>query len=368
MSSISVELLQHPEHKEEIMDVWSSLCHSSVHSFFLSWEWTSCWLDSLPENENIKLVIVKDRGVNISAFFIGSKTIHRSIFVTSKSIFLNTTGDEILDNLYIEHNGFLTKPGISFSPISILEQAGIDWNEFVFPAVSEEAVVFTSELKTDLKYTLTEKREICYYVDLEKVRECNFNYVSLLSKKRRYQVRRAMQYYQKSGDVNMTIANNVEQALAMFEELIFLQIARSKNKNMQSSFYSSYFVSFHKKLIRELVPKGMVELLHIKCADKTIGILYNFIYKGRVLFYQCGYVYEDDPYCKPGYISLIQAIEYYARNNQAVFDFLAGDAQYKKVLATNSIQMFWITLQKNKLIFQLERKLKKFMLLIKILQ
>ena len=41
-----------------------------------------------------------------------------------------------------------------------------------------------------------------------------------------------------------------------------------------------------------------------------------------------------------------------------VYDFLAGDDRYKRSLATHGGRLFWLTLQKRRLSFSLERGLR----------
>jgi CelD/BcsL family acetyltransferase involved in cellulose biosynthesis len=86
--------------------------------------------------------------------------------------------------------------------------------------------------------------------------------------------------------------------------------------------------------------------------------LYQFRHKGHVYSYQSGFHYERDNRLKPGLVSHRLAIEHSLSAGDAVYDFLGGDDRYKRSLATHGGQLFWLTLQKRRLVFSLERGLR----------
>jgi CelD/BcsL family acetyltransferase involved in cellulose biosynthesis len=80
----------------------------------------------------------------------------------------------------------------------------------------------------------------------------------------------------------------------------------------------------------------------------TIGYLYNLVYDKNVLFYQSGLNYSGSNIYRPGLISHYYAIIHNAQKGMDVYDFLAGDSDYKKSLSTNSCRMYWARLVKGK--------------------
>jgi CelD/BcsL family acetyltransferase involved in cellulose biosynthesis len=73
-----------------------------------------------------------------------------------------------------------------------------------------------------------------------------------------------------------------------------------------------------------------------------------------VLFYQSGLNYSAGNQYRPGLVSHYFAILHNAAQNMDSYDFLAGDADYKKSLGTNSLPMYWIRLIKNNSRYRLE--------------
>ena len=80
---------------------------------------------------------------------------------------------------------------------------------------------------------------------------------------------------------------------------------------------------------------------------------------GRVLFYQSGFAAFDDPRIKPGYVCHAAAIEHAAAAGHAIYDFLGGDGRYKQSLATDETQLAWVRVQRPRLRFAIEDRLRR---------
>jgi CelD/BcsL family acetyltransferase involved in cellulose biosynthesis len=124
------------------------------------------------------------------------------------------------------------------------------------------------------------------------------------------------------------------------------------------AFANPFFTAFHRRLVREALSRKEVELARISSEKGALGYLYQFRKNGHVYSYQSGFHYEQDNRLKPGLVSHRLAIEHSLSTGDAVYDFLAGDDRYKRSLATHGGQLFWLTLQKRRLAFSLERRLR----------
>ena len=78
------------------------------------------------------------------------------------------------------------------------------------------------------------------------------------------------------------------------DELAQLHQNRWTGRGKPGVFASSRFIAFHRDLVARAFPSGGVQLLRIRAGAMVIGLLYNFIYKGRVYFYQGGLRFSDD--------------------------------------------------------------------------
>jgi CelD/BcsL family acetyltransferase involved in cellulose biosynthesis len=84
--------------------------------------------------------------------------------------------------------------------------------------------------------------------------------------------------------------------------------------------------------------------LRLSSGGTVIGILYNFVHRGRMLAYQSGFAYRaDEKRAKPGLTCHRRAIEAALDAGLDRYDFLAGDDRYKRSLADAAHQQVWAT-------------------------
>ena len=62
---------------------------------------------------------------------------------------------------------------------------------------------------------------------------------------------------------------------------------------------------------------------------------------------------------KPGYLCHVAAIVHSARAGLAVYDFLGGDRQYKKSLATDVGWLVWARVQRKRMRFAIEDRVRR---------
>ncbi len=131
----------------------------------------------------------------------------------------------------------------------------------------------------------------------------------------------------------------------MLDRMAELHQAVWAARGKPGSFSTPFFRRFHYALIELGVPRGEIALLDISCGETTIGLLYNFIWKRRMLAYQSGFAYSGrgGP-AKPGLTCHHAAIRAALDQPLDVYDFLAGDDRYKLSLADQSQPQFWLEL------------------------
>lgn len=84
----------------------------------------------------------------------------------------------------------------------------------------------------------------------------------------------------------------------------------------------------------------------MRARNRTVGCVYSFVYRGRVLCYQTGCASYDDPNIKPGFVCHAAAVGNAASRGDLVYDFLGGDSRYKQSLATSSTPLRWLRVQR----------------------
>ena len=345
MLGVSVQLeLMDIDEPARAEAVWSGL---EARSFYLSWGWVENWLACLPGGAP-KLAVLRDGGRVVAACFLGQRLIWRNGVVPSRAWYVNTTGIVRIDDLWIEYNGLV---GADQPIAALVDRLPRGWDEVVLPALAERSFGGLVDA-THRRYRVQVTRRVpAYFVELARVREAG--HAKLLSGSTRSQLRRAQRI---AGALEVTCAEDLPQAFAIYDELCELHGAQWRAKGKPGAFADPWFDRFHRRLIAQRFAHGEIELVRVRNAAGTIGCLYNHVYRGRVLQYQSGLALFEDPHMKPGFICHSAAIERAAALGRDVYDLLGGDMQYKKSLSTDLGWLVWGKVQRRRLRFAIEER------------
>lgn len=341
---------------------WDALAELCEHSFFNSWEWIGCWLACLPIGMPPRVLRVEEDGQLVGLGLFTPRRVRRHGVVRSRVLCLHETGEPALDALRIEHNGLLLLRGreerLARAVVQFLDEDPA-WDEcFLGGIAADNALLDAAERFAVSAKLVVESREPSLYVDLARLRSDGGDYLARLSGNTRSQIRRSIREYESRGALTVTAAATVDEAEAYLAELSQLHQQLWTSRGEPGAFAGEFFERFHQTLVRQCFATGGIQLLRAAAGETTIGYLYNFVADGYVSFYQSGFAYEENPKLKPGLVSHTLAIELNRELGHATYDFLASDAQYKRSLATDSRDMVWAVLQRPRLQFELERKLK----------
>lgn len=369
---MNFKVLNVKEDFDAIRRIWTEANFVDNSSYFLSWGWIENWLTSLPADIPLQLAVAFEKDVPLFAFFIGKNKVVRKKIFKSQALFLNATGFKEYDfPLWIEYNSIRrsTQTRVSLTDIVTLLPDG--WDEMFLPGLDGESfpgncldqVDSSSQVRTnDPLYGLLVESDLpSYYINLNLVREKHGDYVSLLNSNTRSQIRRSYRGYETKGQIDLEEAGSIEGAMEIFNEMFELHRNAYKRMNRRSNFTTKYSEEFHTRLIKKRFHEGELQLLRITCGNEAIGCLYNFVYKGRVFFYQSGLNFHSDKRLKPGLICHTEAIKHNADLNHLCYDFLAGDERYKASLATHKRRLIWARIQKPRLTLKLEPMLERLL-------
>lgn len=360
---------------ERIREIWESLETADNTTYFLSWGWTENWLTSLPDHAQPELVVFLEGKAPVLAFFIGKVILKRTTgdfhgqrhFFPSHAWFLNATGIPAYDRVYMEYNRFLYKHDEPLYLLDILDYLSGSWEELYFPGLDMRSLPGTEALDDIPPYKTIIKDDVIVlspFVDLDRVRARDGDYLSLLSANTRSQINRSYRLCEKIAPVRLEVAGDIRSAMNIYQELIGLHADTWTNRRQEGAFSSDYLLQFHKQLIQSRFAYDEIQLIRIKCGQNTLGCLYNFVYKHNVYFYQSGINYNLDKRLKPGLVAHVEAIRHNALAGHRTYDFLAGDSRYKMSLATHHNRLIWMRLQKPLLKFRIENALKTFKYLL----
>lgn len=343
--------------KEELKLKWLGLSEKSQPNFFLSWSWIGNWLASFSDSFIVCEATVDGEVMGLAILI--KKSVTRNGFIRSNQLHIHRTGDEKLDQTWIEYNDFLLAKGSECA----VRKAMVDY--LVNDVSWDEVIIGASQKRALIPFELAGLQEQMvwhshsYQVDLNYLKCNQIDYLSTLSKNTRYQINRSIRSYEKLGEIRLSAASSVEEAIQWFRESAPFHIKRWQDTKVGSGFTNPVFVKFHQDLISKNFESGCVDVLKVTAGEHVICYLYNFIQEKEIKFYLSANNYgENDPTYKPGLVSHYLAIKYYLDKNFDVYDFMAGESQYKRSLSSTSSPIYLSVFSKPKLRFKLEKKLK----------
>ncbi len=298
----------------------------------------------------------------IAAAIMVKSNLRRRPMLFTRTWTLNATGDHEMDQIFIEYNGLLTRPG--FGELAWSSWAGTflrdrdDWDEVSLKGVPPAMLGAWQHPSVQLR---EEMALVGRYVDLDQMRVNDSSILSALGKKKRAQIRYTQMAYSRHGSIVVEVAQTTEQALEFLAELKVFHQQRWNSKAERGAFDFLFFEQFHSELIGMHFNEGIIQLLRVRAGNHTVGVLYNFLHQGEVIVYQTGFNYglvESWNKESPGLMTHVLAIEHNLALGYNRYDLLAGDSEYKQALADKYESLWWGRVQRRRLKFRAEDGLK----------
>lgn len=154
------------------------------------------------------------------------------------------------------------------------------------------------------------------------------------------------------------------EQLTTFDQLGNWHRERWQHTKEGSGFDNAEFIQFHRQLIAEYPDN--VGIFSFTAGGQVLGYLYCLEHGDTANFYLSSIKLDgtDNKY-KPGLVMHWFAIEWYAAQGFVRYDFLAGDMQYKRSLASDSYRLCYLQLAPNNGIYRMLKglhRLKRSML------
>jgi len=340
---------------------WQELQYRSDHSFFQSWGWIGTWLEELPASFDPLCITAWYRHELVGLGILTPATIRRHAFVKARQLHLHATGVPRHDQLTIEYNGIIADRRIAATVVrSCLDHLRVaygQWDELCIPGVSGDWLALAVSAGG---LVVSEKCSPCHYVDMRRL--ADRQYLSTLSRQTRHQIRRSLRLY---GVPRLQFAGDLDEAASIWTDLKALHQTYWQGRGQPGAFANPSFEGFHDRLIHKRFKSGEIQLVRVGDTNKTISCLYNFVYHGRVYAYQSGIEVVADNRLKPGLIAHHAAVEFNRQLGHDRYDFLAGDARYKRSLSNGKEDLYWIVVQRTKPSLFIERKLRELRRLVR---
>lgn len=337
---------------------WQTLESRSAATFFNSWSWIGTWLSGLGPGWSPQLLRASLQGETVGLGVLVPGTIRRLRVLPSRSLHLHATGDPRADDLCVEHNGLLVQtegqPFIAAAMMGHLLGPDHRWEQLHLHGLSSTPPAVD---RLAPPWRLRQEAEPAYLVNLEAIRSQEGDYLSQLSANSRSMIRRSLKAYATLGPVHTASAQDVPEAVHFLGQLKALHQRTWQSRGASGAFANPRFEAHHRELIHRHFERGEVQLLRVHAGERDIGYLYNFVYRGRVTAYQSGFDYDLVARThSPGLTAHALAVQRSADAGLQIYDFLAGDARYKRDLATDAYQMVNVSVHRPTLSLLMEEQ------------
>ena len=311
---------------------WRDLEARASASFFQSWSWIGCRAGE--RFDAPVLIRVEASGVTVGLALFNQSPLP----FARRALWLHQTGRPAEDSVFIEHNGPLLARGYADVSRAILREAVRRGGVVVMGGVGAEVI----EAVQGLGRVRLQSRREAPYAALAETDAAGWQAARGAST--RSQLRRSRRRLEAVGPLSAHRAQSVPEALDFLEGLARLHQAAWTRREQPGAFAEPAFRRFHAALVARGVPRGEVALWRVSAGGRILGYLYNMEWRQSVLAYQSGFDMDAVAQTSPGLVAHALAIAAAAAAGMERYDFLAGDARYKRELGDASLPLYWIEL------------------------
>lgn len=335
---------------DEVADAWRRVEADCPRvPLAVSWSWTATWLRHYGDTVRPRFAIAERAGVPCAVALL-VRSIERPARVPVRTLHLGTAGEPAVDNVCVEYNDLLCVPGMRGPVLRELAStlaADSRWDELRIDGTAGDA------LAAGLAEALPGTRRITApnpsrYFDLTRP-EPGADLASALPSGPRRRLRASVRAFEAYAPFQVEWPDDPSDAELLLDELVDLHQRRWQDAGNPGSFASLRFRAFHRDLVRHGVEDGTAAVVRVRCGLRTLGVLYLLRDGDRALFYQSGVAPFDDNRLRPGLVTHALAMQACRERGFAAYDFLAGDARYKRDLSTDSQELTWTRVQRPRL-------------------
>jgi CelD/BcsL family acetyltransferase involved in cellulose biosynthesis len=319
--------------------LWLDLQGRSDASFFQSWAWTGCLAE---ERFAEPWLLSARRGAHLVALGLFNRG-PRPRFALSRPILLGESGDGDHDSLFIEHNGLLIdraeSPDLASRCWAALGESALGRSAWVLSGVPK-SLFLTLPSHRRVKFVA---RRPAPYLDFSRLGDSNIPLVEHLRANSRQQLRRSFRDWGTIGDLSLEIAKTADEATSYFDALKVLHQRYWTGRGQRGAFAAPFFDRFHRALMSRPAAGQAVDVVRVTAGARVVGYLYNLIHDGWIASYQSGFDFgADADRLRPGLICHALAIDHYRHAGMRAYDFLGGEARYKRSLANAERELLWL--------------------------
>ncbi len=168
-----------------------------------------------------------------------------------------------------------------------------------------------------------EQQEVCPVVSLPATWD---DYLASLGRKDRHELRRKLRRAEATAGLRWFIVGPEHDLAEATEDFLDLVERSSPEK---AAFLTSQRREFFRELIRVSYEAGWLQLAFLELGEQKLAAYLNFVYNNRVLSYNSGLDWQNDPRLGAGIVLAAILIRHAIEEGREVYDFMRGDERYK---------------------------------------
>lgn len=324
-----------------------------------------CW----PHRLGWKAMRIQDREGRKALCLLGRRSLRRHAgLIGSNVIALNQSLDPAWDQVFIEYNGFSGTSGASFADLlnDLLNQLSRDsaWDELRLAGLKKSDSTLACRIAEEygLKARVFDQRP-SFARNLLADRSQG-TVLGGLSANTRSQIRRSRRLMESThGPVQLDCARSAQEALTWFEAIEPWHRQRwgaQPGRIGTSGFQNPAFIHFHQTLIRSAFADRHIRIWRLSAGARVVAWLYNFRWDSTEAFYLGAWDPNLDPAMRAGLVAHQMVMDQCLEEGIEIYDFMAGDSQYKRQLANQESELIWLVLQRPRLKFCVEDRVRSF--------
>ncbi|HYP30122.1 MAG TPA: GNAT family N-acetyltransferase [Blastocatellia bacterium] len=329
---ITIEKVETREGFQRLKPLWNPLLESSSgNTITLTWEWLSTWWEVFGEGRELYLLLAREGGRVIGIAPLLKRTVQHYGLLPFRRLEFLASGEDEADEICSEYLDFIIErgrePEVLEALYRFLNDSDDDWDEMLLTDVAGDSVNLPllerlSEAGGTKYHVVREQTGI--YVPLPDRWE---NFLENVSREFRRKIQRDRRVAKEIG-ADLRVIDSFDSSESFeshFETLINLHQARWTARGLPGVFSSEKFTRFHRQVAPKLIDKGWVNLFILSLGGRPVAALYDFIYGGKMIYYQSGLDIDSAGLHSPGILIRSYAIEKAIRDGLTECDFLKGD-------------------------------------------
>ncbi|MFT5296215.1 MAG: hypothetical protein ACI89T_002040 [Cognaticolwellia sp.] len=320
-------------HVQQLAQKWVTLQGKANSSAFIAWFWIKQWLvqKNLSTNNCLCVeVMQKQDTVGLALFGIKTKKVFWGL--SFNQYFLHKSGNTKEDQTWIEHNTFLLHKDYEQQLSNEICQALAKIQSIDDIKIGLSSPHFIDTLNfTGFKFR-TELSSPGYLANLAGFTTLE-DYLASLSKNTRSHIKRSIKLLNQQSPLRLALALDTDEKDKVLKSIADLHRVKWRSTVYGSGFDNPCFYAFHQALIQDKESLQNCRLYTLYQDDTALGHVYLLTQGDRWTFYLSALNFNDDNRIKVGLVIHCLIIEQAIKQGITLYDFLAGEAQYKNSLS-----------------------------------